>query len=211
MRIAVIGSGNVGGTLGRRWADAGHAVTFGVRDVSRGADAVKGIASMATGTRVTSVADAVRDAEVMLLATPFAAAADVLRDAGDLRGLTVIDATNPLKPQFQLDVGPDGESGAERLQAAFQGAHVVKAFNTTGFGNMADPVYDGAATAMFYAGDDVAAKAVVRSLIEVLGFEAIDAGALVRSRELESLATLWIGLAYGGGLGRDFAFRVVRR
>lgn len=211
MRIAVLGSGNVGGTLGRRWAAAGHSVAFGVRDVNRGADAVKGGDTLPTGATVTTMADALREVDVVLLATPWNAASETLRTAGPLRGVVVIDATNPLGAGFRLERGPNGESGAELLQAVVPEARVVKAFNSTGFSNMADPVYDGAATVMFYAGDDATAKDTVRTLVEAIGFDAIDAGALIRSRELESLATLWIGLAFGGGMGRDFAFRVVRR
>lgn len=210
MRIAVLGSGNVGGTLGRRWAAAGHSVTFGVRDATKGDGAVKGGGAFPAGARVATLQDAVRDAEVLLLATPWGAVPDALRAAGTLDGVVLIDATNPLGAGFRLELGPNGESGAERIQALVPAARVVKAFNSTGFSNMADPLYDGAATAMFYAGEDASAKAAVRTLIADLGFEPIDAGALLRSRELESLASLWIGLAFGG-MGRDFAFRVVRR
>ena len=63
-----------------------------------------------------------------------------------------------IAPGFRADMGPAGESGAERLAALAAGARVVKVFNTTGFQNMADPLYDGVPTVMFYAGDDVAAK-----------------------------------------------------
>jgi predicted dinucleotide-binding enzyme len=214
MDIAVLGSGNVGGTLGRRWAGLGHTVRFGVRDVSRGDAAVKGGGALPAGASVTSIADAIAGAAVVLLATPWAAAKPALHDAGASRGAfdgkVLIDATNPLGANFQLERGPDGESGAEQLQTLVPGASVVKAFNSTGYMNMAEPRYDGAATAMFFAGDSQAAKDVVRPLVDGLGFEAIDAGGLKRSRELEALASLWIGLAFGG-LGRDFAFRVVRR
>ena len=86
----------------------------------------------------------------------------------------------------------------------------MKVFNTTGFGNMADPAYDGQPTVMFYAGDDAPAKDVARQLAVDLGFDAVDAGGLERARQLEHLAALWIGLAYGGH-GRDIAFRLVRR
>jgi predicted dinucleotide-binding enzyme len=68
---------------------------------------------------------------------------------------------------------------------------------------------------MFYAGDDTAAKRVAHDLAAALGFDAVDAGNLVQARLLEQLAMLWIALAYGAAgapaLGRDFAFRLVRR
>jgi predicted dinucleotide-binding enzyme len=214
MRIAVIGAGNVGGTLGRRWAERGHDVAFGMRDPARGASAVKGGVALPDGARVATVADAVRGAEVVLLATPWKSARDALGEAGAdhgaLDGKTILDTTNPLGAGLMHLAGPKGESGAEQIQAWAPNARVVKIFNTTGFENMQDPVYDGAATVMFYAGDDAAAKAHAHRLATDLGFEAIDVGALVRARELEHLAVLWISLAFGD-LGRNFAFRVVRR
>lgn len=116
--------------------------------------------------------------------------------------------------RLTLDTGPAGESAAERVQAWVPNANVVKAFHTTGFNNMQNPVYGGAATVMFYAGNDASAKRVTHDLATTLGFDAFDAGNLVQARLLEQLAVLWISLAYGGGggpaLGREFAFRLVR-
>ena len=219
MRIGILGAGNVGGTLGRRWADVGHDVVFGVRRPEAGAAAVKGGQGLPPRARVATPADAVRGADAVVLATPWGAVQDVLREAradtGALDGLILLDTTNPIKAGFALDLGPDGESGAERVQALVPNARVVKAFNTTGFNNMLDPVYDGAPTAMFYAGDDAGAKRIAHELVSALGFDPVDAGALIRARELEHLASLWIGLAYGASgapaRGRDFAFRLVRR
>lgn len=214
MRIAVIGAGNVGGTLGRRWASAGHQVVFGLRNPADGAAGVKGGDALPVGASVAAIADAVRGAEVVLLATPWEGVPDALRAAGSLDGAIVIDATNPLGAGLRLLPGPGGESGGERVQALVPAARVVKAFNTTGFANMADPVYEGQPTVMPYAGNDPDAKATVRRLVTELGFDPVDAGPLARSRELEHLAALWIALAMGIGtapLGRDIAFRIVRR
>jgi 8-hydroxy-5-deazaflavin:NADPH oxidoreductase len=225
MRIAVIGSGNVGGTLGRRWAALGHEVAFGVRDPERGATAVKGSedgAPLPPGTRIATPREALLGADgwraqVLLLATPWPAVPQALAELGPdtLAGIVLLDATNPLGAGLRLEVGRDGASGAERVQAMAPGACVVKVFNTTGYGNMRDPYYGGAPSVMFYAGDDAAAKTVAHELASALGFDAIDAGSLVRARELEHLAVLWISLAMGAGgtasLGRDIAFRLVRR
>lgn len=91
------------------------------------------------------------------------------------------------------------------------GARVVKAFNTTGSGNMADAGYGGERLAMMLCGDDEAAKRVVGGLAAELGFEPVDAGPLTRSRQLEQLAVLWIALAYQQGWGPDFGFALLRR
>ena len=218
MRIAVIGAGNVGGTLGRRLADAGHNVVFGVRRPERGADAVKGGGALPATASVAPHADAVVGAEVLLLATPWAVVRDALRTAGSesgaLDGIVLVDATNPIAAGLRVDAGPNGESGAERVQALAPGARVVKAFNTTGWENMRDPKYPDGAAAMLVAGDDADAKARVRALASDLGFDAVDAGPLVRARQLEHLAVLWIALAVGAGvppIGREFAFRLSRR
>ena len=105
MRIAVIGSGNVGGTLGRRWATLGHDVVFGVRDPKRGAAAVKGGAgegALPDRARVATPAQAVRGddgwrADVVLVATPWPAVASALSELGPgaLDGVVLLDATNP--------------------------------------------------------------------------------------------------------------------
>lgn len=211
MQIAIIGTGNVGGTLGRRWAELGHEVVFGVRRPDEGAAAVSDGSPLPSGATVASVLDAVRGADTALLATPWNAVPSVLKEVEEAMGdVVLLDATNPLGPGLSLDVGANGESGAERVQALAPRARVVKVFNTTGFDNMRNPTYDGAPTVMFYAGDDAGAKEVARTLAAALGFEAIDAGTLTRARQLEHLALLWISLAFGG-LGRNIAFRLVRR
>ena len=74
---------------------------------------------------------------------------------------------------------------------------------------MADPVYSGEPTVMFYAGDDADAKATVRQLVIDVGFDPVDAGALSRARELEHLAVLWIALS--GPIGRNIAFKLAKR
>jgi 8-hydroxy-5-deazaflavin:NADPH oxidoreductase len=90
-------------------------------------------------------------------------------------------------------------------------ARVVKVFNTTGYGNMEQPAYDGKPSVMFYAGDDAEAKAVAQRLSDDIGFETIDAGPLENARLLEAWAVLWIKMAMQYGHGRDFAFLKVTR
>ena len=208
MNIAIIGTGSVGGTLGHRFAEAGHTVTFGARDLTKG---VKG--GPPPNARLTSVADASRNADVVVLTVPWQAVPNVMGELSLAPRQILVDVTNPVvrgTDGLSLDMGPNGESAAERIAAMAPGARVVKAFNTTGANNMADPVYAGEPTLMLYAGDDADAKTTVGQLVAALGFDAVDAGPLSRSRELEHLALLWISLA-SGGLGRNFAFKLARR
>jgi predicted dinucleotide-binding enzyme len=210
MIIGVIGSGNVGGALGTRWARAGHHVLFGSRKPD--ANEMKQLAAGAGSTaRAASFKEAAEAADVLLLATPWQATKAVFEGLGDLRGKPLIDATNPLLPDLSgLAVGTT-ISGAEQVANWAHGARVVKAFNTAGFNIMTNPEFGGERPVMFYCGDDAAAKQTVRPLVEELGFEAIDAGPLTQARLLEPFALLWISLALVYGQGREIAFKLLRR
>jgi 8-hydroxy-5-deazaflavin:NADPH oxidoreductase len=209
MKIAIIGAGNVGGTLGRRWAALGHTIAFGVRDPAR--EKYQGLVQQ-TGGRGTlaSNAAACDGADAVLLATPWSTTEAALRDCGDLAGRVLIDSTNPLGADLRLTLG-HGDSGGEQVARWAPGALVVKAFNSTGFNIMEDPVLAGRHAVMFIAGDDPAAKSVVADLASGIGFEAIDAGPLNSARMLEPMAQLWIHCAYRQGLTRDYAFNLIRR
>lgn len=208
--ISVIGTGGVGGTLGCRWARRGHAVFFGVRDPAD--PKVRELVTRSgPSARAGSIAEAAAFGAVIVLATPWDAAESVLRAVGDLSGKILLDCTNPLKADLSgLAVGL-ATSGAEQVATWAPRAHVVKVFNTTGVENMADPRYPEGAVTMLYCGDDARAKATAAQLAADLGFEPIDAGPLTQARLLEPYALLWISLAYQQHLGRNFAFRLMRR
>lgn len=201
MDVAIIGTGDVGGALARALRRAGHRVTFGVRspDPDKSDQA--------------SVAAAVEATEATILAIPFAAAADVIAAASGFAGRVLIDATNP------LGMGEDGlgltlghaTSGAEQIAALAPAARVFKAFNQTGFENMADGRAYGAPPVMFVAGDDPAGKQTVLTLVADCGFDPVDAGGLRAARLLEPLAMLWIELARKRGLGPHFTFTLQRK
>lgn len=209
MKIAVIGAGSVGGTLGRRWAELGHSVCFGVRDVAD-ADAKALVGRIKGDARLASVSDAANDAEVVVLATPYAANPAAIAAAGDLSGKVLIDVTNPIGAGFSLAVG-FSTSGAEEVAKLAPRARVYKAMNQVGFEVMADPTFAAGKPVMFVAGDDAAGKKVVLELVSALGFEAIDAGELAIARLLEPYAMLWIHLMARRNQGRNFAFSLLRR
>jgi NADPH-dependent F420 reductase len=212
MRIAIIGAGNVGGTLGTRWAQKGHQVLFAVRNPAD--EKVKALVAKAPGTRAASVADATAASEVVTLSVPWEAAEEAIRSAGDLSGKIVVDATNPLAAGDGLAKGlliGHTTSGAEAVAKWASGARVVKAFNTTGWPNMADPSYGSAKAVMLVCGDDESAKLTVMELAKDLGFEAADAGGLGIARLLEPMAMLWIHLAVFRGWGVNFAYGILRR
>lgn len=212
MQVAMIGSGRVGSVLGSRWAASGHKVTFGVRDP--GSEKVQAVlASAGENAQAASVQQAAAGSDVVVLAVPWQAAEDAVREAGNLEGKVVVDCTNPVIMEgdsMGLALG-HSTSAAEQIAAWAPGARVVKAFNTTGTNNMADPMYGGEAATMFICSDDAEAKAVAANLAEDLGFKICDSGPLFNARYLEPMAMLWIYLAFVGGQGPEIAFKLVKR
>lgn len=204
MRIAIVGSGNIGGGLGRAWSAKGHAVTFAARTPEE-----PDLVALARdiGASVATIADALPSADVVVLAMPFGAAPAVAAALPSWHGRLVIDCTNPIGPGFTLLHGHT-DSGSEAIQRLMPGANVVKSFSAQGAENLAHPAYDGVAASNFYCGDDADAKAVVRDLIAEVGFEPIDVGSLTSARYLEPLTMLWITTSRT--LGRQFAFKVLR-
>jgi 8-hydroxy-5-deazaflavin:NADPH oxidoreductase len=209
MRIGILGSGNVGGVLGKRWAAAGHRVAFASREPESAAMAEL-VAAAGENARSTTAAEAVAAGDVILVATPWPATKGVVEGL-EWQGKVLIDATNPLLPGLAgLEYG-NSTSGAEQVAGWAKGATVVKAFNTVGYNVMANPDFAGRPATLFYCGDDPAAKAVVRELAAAAGFAPEDAGPLRQARLLEPFALLWISLAMVHGYGREIGFSLMRR
>ncbi len=212
MKIAIIGAGNVGGALGQNWASKGHDILFGVRD-PKAEKTQSLVGKIGAKAKAMSPAEAAAVADVIVLSTPWPATEAAIRSMGNLKGKIILDATNPLTrgpDGISLEIGHSISAG-EKVQGWAAGASVFKTLNTTGFGNMANPVFKGVKSVMFVAGDDAAAKPKVMQAVGDLGFEVIDAGPLRNARLLEAHAMLWIDLALVRGQGRDFAFGILRR
>lgn len=210
MKIGILGAGSVGATLGKAWAKRGNEVMFGVRDVN--APKVQTLlAEAGANARAGTVAEAVADADVIALVLTWEAVPEVLKQIGDLSGKVLLDCTNPLAGN-QLDASLDlGMSGGEQVAAWLPKARVVKIFNTMGWESMENPQYGSEVATMFYAGDDVEAKQIAAGLASDIGFAPVDTGALSTSRFLETLAGFWGQLAYDQGMGRNIAWRLLKR
>lgn len=163
------------------------------------------------GAQLGSVAQAIDTSDVVILAIPYSGAANVAQSRTDWAGKILVDATNPIAPGLSgLSVGTNS-SGAEEIAKLARGARVVKAFNTTGAENMADSRYAGGLPIMPVCSDDAQARNRVMALASLIGFDAIDMGALQTARYLEPFAMTWIHLALKQGQGRRFAFARITR
>ena len=203
MKIAIIGTGNVGGALATAWAKAGHQILLGVRNTAE----FKGEALLRNpNTSVHAIGEAAQMADVILVATPPQFAESLAAAFGEVSGKVIIDATNAVRTR------PENYPTAYHAFAALTGAEVVKCFNTTGYENMLDPIYGGEGIDLFMAGNSETAKNTARQLALDAGFgSCMDFGKEDKVVLLEQFALAWINLAIMQGHGRNMAFKVVRR
>lgn len=185
MKVAIIGSGNIGQALGGALVGAGHDVTLAARDMVETDAVAKSIGAAAAAT----VPEAIDGAEIVVLAVPYTSLADVAAEIkSSVAGKVVVDVTNP------MGQAPTGTSAAEQLANWLPGARVVKAFNTTFAGLLAAPEAHGQTLDALYAADHPAAGEVVAQLIRSIGFRPVYAGGLSAAAQLEAMAGLNIQL-----------------
>ena len=185
----MIGKGNIGGSLGSKWIAAGHDVVYGARD---------GSGEGPGGAPVTSIGDAIEHADVVVLAVPGTVVGDVVAEHGAaLAGKTVVDAVNRIG-------APEFDSRAIIADAAPQ-ARYVRAFNSLGWENFADPM---PGTNMFFAADPDA-RATAEELIRAVGLEPAFLGDANATTTVDGLLPLWFALVQQNGGNRRVALRVV--
>lgn len=186
--VTIIGTGNMANAIGGVFAKGGADVSY----IDR------------AGTGTTPITG-----DVVVLAVPFPAV-DSIADAyaDQLAGKTVVDITNPLNFEtFDSLVVPSDSSAAAAIQQKLPESKVLKAFNTTFAATLASGQVGELPTTVLIAGDDSAAKSSLAGLVTAGGLKAVDAGALSRARELESIGFLQLTLAAGekinwtGGFG----------
>jgi predicted dinucleotide-binding enzyme len=204
MRIGIIGSGSIGGTLAALFGGRGHEIRLAN---SRGPQSLR---DLPEGVRAATVEEAARDSEVVVVAIPFGRFTELPAEA--FYGTVVVDAGN-YYPQRdgvipQLD---DGSTTSTELVAAhLKGARAVKAFNTLYYVKLREdgrpdaPAADRLAIPL--AGDDADAKRLVSGLIEEIGFAPVDAGALANGRRQQPGTPL-----YGQSVGPDQARELLDR
>lgn len=211
MRIGILGSGLMGGTLGGLFARAGHAVTF---SYSRDPRKLQRLARKAGhGARAGTVREAAQHADAVLLAVHWSRLPEVLRQAGDLAGRLVLTCCLPMSDDDSRLVIAHTSSGAEALARKLPKAKLVGAFGTVP-SEVLSGVYAArrrkARPSLVYYGDDEGAKRRAASLIRDLGFEPVDAGPLRIARYAEPFTLLMAQLAYEGKGGPALAYRFER-
>jgi len=226
MRIAVLGTGAVGRTLAGKLAELGHSVVIGTRDVAAtesrreadrmGSPPISEWLAKHPAVALQAFQDAGGSADAFVNATNGQGSLIALGLVGadQLAGKVLIDVANPL--DFSAGFPPtlsvsNTDSLGERIQRAFPAARVVKTLNTVTAAVMVDPASVGSdQTTVFLSGEDEAAKAVTRGILESFGWhDILDLGGIASARGVEMYLPLWLGVM--GALGTAaFNVRVTR-
>lgn len=211
MKIAFIGSGNVGAALADQLQRKGHDVTLG--ESRPGAESARKAVARNTGLKIGPLRDAVASAEVVFLAVPYAANAEILPTLGEeLRGKVLVDCTNPVGAGLSHGLKSVG-SGAEEVQKYVPQAKVVKAFSIYGFENFENSAYPNYSVkpAMLYCGNDSEGKGIAAKLMGDLGWEPVDVGGLEQALHLEHMTLLWIRMVRAKGGSPNLVWAALRR
>jgi predicted dinucleotide-binding enzyme len=205
MKIAIIGSGNVGCALAIQCIKAGHEVLVGV-NFPLSEKSLK-LAIAIGNDKLTSINEAVDKSELIIVATPAHVVLTLLPNFGNVENKIIVDATNAVR----LKPTPY-QTAFEAIKKVTGNDKVIKCFNTTGFENLLDPNYHQFAIDLFAAGSNLEAKQIVMKLALDLGFGACyDFGGDDKVELLEQFALSWINFAIMQGHGRNMAFKVLTR
>lgn len=213
MNITIIGTGNMARGIATRALAGGNNVTLVGHTPGKAEDLAAQLQTAAQGggsVRAASANDSL-DGEIVVLAVPYPAAAPAVQQYGNqLAGKIIVDITNPVDFSTMSPAVAPGTSGAEEIaKVAPTDAKVVKAFNTTFAGTLVAGQVAGQPLDIFIAGDDAAAKATVSQLIEGGGMRAVDAGSLLRARQLEALGLLHMVVQFTLNTGFSSAIKIV--
>jgi predicted dinucleotide-binding enzyme len=187
MKIAIVGAGNIGGTIGERWVQAGHEVVYGLRNPSKrkGAEPIE---------------QALSGAEVVLLALPGSATVEFVREhARALDGKIIVDATNDFRAA-KFNSWPE-------LTSAVPSAQLYRAFNSLGWDVFANPLVGGVQADLFYCGPDGRGREVTEQLINDAGLRPIWVGGADQVETVDGVLRLWYVLSRLRG--RRIAFKLV--
>ena len=210
MKIAFLGIGNVGFAIANNLQKAGYSIIVGTNDMS--SKSIVKAKQRNQAFEYASPQQAIDAAdEVVFLSTPFQANKQVLEGL-KFGGKTLVDCTNPVGPGLTHGLN-NVQSGSEMVQELAADANVVKAFSIYGFENFVDssfPAYN-VKPAMLIAGNDNTAKLQAGILIEALGYQTVDTGALHQALHLEHMTLLWVKMARVNGHHPNFVWAYLEK
>jgi predicted dinucleotide-binding enzyme len=201
MKIGIIGMGNIGATLGRAWANAGHEVAFGVRS-TKAPKVTELLESLDGKATARQVAQTITFADVVLLAIPGKAVDEFIRTySAELGGKIVIDATNTFGQPVLHNV--------TLLQGGLPRSKVFRAFSTLAWETYANPLFGEERADLFFCGDSGEARETMEALIWDVGLRPIYVGGPETVPLVGQMTRLWFTLVMSEGYDRRTAFRLL--
>ncbi len=204
IKIVVLGAGNIGGTLGRKWIEAGNQVVFGVNNPN-GEKANKLRSELGDRAVIHTTAEALAtNPDVVVLAIPGPSMNGTIEQyAQQLDGKIIFDTANKM--------GSNTHNSFDALQQHAPRSPIYRAFNTLGWENFANPLFDGTPADLFFCGTDGEPRTTAEQLISDVGLRPVYLGGVEQVGVVDSLLGLWFALAVGQGKGRHLAFKMLNR
>ncbi|NJN43901.1 MAG: NAD(P)-binding domain-containing protein [Anaerolineae bacterium] len=204
MNITILGTGNIGGTLGKKWAAAGHEIIYGTRNPASEKIALL-LAQTPRNVRALPIPEAIAAGEIILFATPWATVTEIAHaNSPALTGKILIDATNRFFAEPPIN-------NLSALGSAAPSAHYFRAFNSLGWEVFENPQYGDLQTDMVYSGPDNDSRRKVHALIYEIGVRPVWVGDNDRIGLVDNLGALWVTLIFRQGWDRDYMFKLVQR
>ncbi len=200
MKIAILGAGNICGTLGGKWVPAGHDIVFGVRDVN--SPKTNSALEQAQGAKATDITTAINESELILFSISWKTVPEIARaNAAALHRKLLIDATNNFAGPVINNLNVLREIAPE--------AKIYRAFNSLGWDVFANPVINNQMVDLFYIGPDGDSRSLIHTLIEQVGLNPIWVGDNDRVHLVDNMGALWVNMVWQRGWKRRSAFKAL--
>ncbi|MBA3875131.1 MAG: NAD(P)-binding domain-containing protein [Anaerolineae bacterium] len=201
MKIAILGTGNIGSTLGNKWIKAGHTVYFGTRNPQK-PEVQALIKKLGTNAHALSIDEAIKSGEVLLFAIPGNTMDETITaHAAALDGKIIIDAANKITSPVIDSLGT--------FAAQTPKAKLYRAFNAYGWENFENPQFGSNTADLFFCGTDGESRTTLEKLIADVGLNPVYLGGTDQAPLVDSLLKLWFALSSGQKKGRHLAFKVL--
>lgn len=203
MNIAILGAGNIGGVLGKKWVDAGHTIRYGMRSPNK-PEIQNLVKSLGKNASASSMDEAINFGDVVVFAIPGTVMAETITNyARALDGKTLVDTANNFGP------GAKSANSMATFAAQTPNAQVYRAFNSYGWENFETTTFDGVTADLFYCGPDGEPRKVMEKLISDVGLHPLYVGGSDQAEVVDGVLRLWFALVRGQQMGRKLAFKVL--
>ncbi|NRA66810.1 MAG: NAD(P)-binding domain-containing protein [Pseudobacteriovorax sp.] len=211
MKVGIIGSSDVGASIGKKLISFASEVTYGLRELSD--DKIEKIKKISPDVAYSTIKSTIENSDIIFIAIPGYAVEGFAKQYPELGEKTIVDCTNPIG-EGVTHFHKSARSNTQIIQELYPKAKVVKSFSAYGFANFIDSSYKNyneVKPAMLIAGNDSEAKDIVAKINEHFGFETVDAGDVSMALHLEHQALLWINMFHVQGRDFDFTWAQLRR